>query len=308
MQKLRSFLGSLHRLVLFAPVRATLGFFWVGGAIGLGAGVAGLLPEGAKVVKPLCLAIGALIGYCSFVRIVERRPVRELICLGWFGELAGGLSIGLFLFGVVIGTLFLLGVYSIDGVHPWSVVIPAFTTAVMAGVTEELLIRAIAFRILEEWLGSWIALAVTAILFGAMHLGNPQATAVSAAAIALEAGVMLAAAYMVTRRIWLAIGIHVAWNFAQGGIFGVATSGVESAGYLQGRLQGPEILSGGSFGPEASIVAVVVCVAAGLYMLRSSHNKQRFLKPSWRRGKSSAAPTTSSDFLAGSVNKSDQVS
>jgi uncharacterized protein len=106
---------------------------------------------------------------------------------------------------------------------------------------------------------------------------------VSSTAISLEAGVMLAAAYMVTRRVWLAIGIHIAWNFAQSGIFGVATSGVESAGYLQGNLNGPTILSGGTFGPEASIVAVVVCFAAGLYMLRVAHKKRHFLRPSWRR-------------------------
>jgi membrane protease YdiL (CAAX protease family) len=88
---------------------------------------------------------------------------------------------------------------------------------------------------------------------------------------------MLAAAYMVTRRVWLAIGIHVSWNFTQSGIFGVAASGVESTGYLEGDLQGAPILSGGTFGPEASIVAVVVCLAAGLCMLRVAHQKGHIL-------------------------------
>ena len=155
-------------------------------------------------------------------------------------------------------------------------------TALMAGVTEELLIRAVAFRILEGWLGSWLALSISAAFFGLLHLPNPQATIVSSAAIALEAGVMLAAAYMVTRRVWLAIGIHVAWNFAQSGIFGVAASGVKSTGYLEGDLHGPPLLSGGAFGPEASIVAVVVCLAVGLYLLRVAHRKGHILRPSWR--------------------------
>jgi uncharacterized protein len=282
MQKVSHWFSRLYSVILFPPVRAVLGFFWVGGAIGLGAGAASLL-ESAKTFAPLFLATGALLGYYSFVRIVERRPVPELLSKGFFKEAAAGAVIGLGLFGLVIGILFLLGIYSINGTNALSVVVPTLTTAFMVGITEELLIRAVAFRILEDWLGSWLALVITAVLFGLMHLPNPQATVVSSTAIALEAGVMLAAAYMVTRRVWLAIGIHIAWNFAQSGIFGVATSGVKSAGYLQGNLNGATILSGGTFGPEASIVAVVVCFAAGLYMLRVAHKKQHFLRPSWRR-------------------------
>jgi uncharacterized protein len=126
------------------------------------------------------------------------------------------------------------------------------------------------------------------VLFGLMHFPNPQATVLSSVAIALEAGVMLAAAYMVTRRVWLAIGIHVAWNFTQSGIFGVTTSGVDSTGYLEGHLHGPSLLSGGAFGPEASIVAVAVCLAAGLYLLRVADAKGRIVKASWRHEQTSA--------------------
>ena len=274
--------ARLYRVISFAPVRATLGFFWVGGAIGLGSATAALLPRGGEVLAPLVLAGGALVGYYSFVRVVERRPCVELVSRGWLAEALTGAAVGFGLFGIVIGILFLLGVYSVSNLNDVSVVIPALMTALMAGITEEILIRAVAFRILEEWLGSWLALGFSAALFGLMHLPNPQATIVSSAAITLEAGVMLAAAYMVTRRVWLAIGIHVAWNFAQGGIFGVAASGVNSAGYLDGYLDGPPILSGGAFGPEASIVAVVVCLVAGLFLLRIAHSRRHILRPSWR--------------------------
>ena len=252
--------GTFYRIISFPPVRATLGFFWVGGAIGLGSATTALLPQGGEVLAPLLLAGGALVGYYSFVRVVERRPVVELVSRGWLTEALAGAAIGFGLFGIVIGVLFLLGIYSVNSVNDVTVVVTALMTALMAGITEEILIRAVAFRILEGWLGSWLALSISAALFGLMHLPNPQATIVSSAAIALEAGVMLAAAYMVTRRVWLAIGIHVAWNFAQGGIFGVAASGVKGTGYLDGYLDGPLILSGGAFGPEASIVGVVVAL------------------------------------------------
>jgi hypothetical protein len=70
-------------------------------------------------------------------------------------------------------------------------------------------------------------------------------------ALALEAGVMLGAAYLVTRRLWLAIGIHGAWNFTQAGIFSVPTSGIAMNGVFVGALGGPAWLSGGAFGAEA---------------------------------------------------------
>lgn len=280
--------SRFYRAVLFPPVRTVLGFFWVGGAIGMGAGAASLLPDNMQAFSPLLLALGALVGYYAFVRIVERRPVTELWSKGWLLEAVAGVAIGVALFSAVIGILFLLGSYTATVAASTAGVMPALTAAVMAGVTEELLIRAVAFRILESWLGSWIALAISAVLFGVMHLPNPEATALSSAAIALEAGVMLAAAYVLTRRVWLAIGIHMAWNFTQSGIFGAPTSGVPSPGFLEGQLHGSALLSGGAFGPEASIVAVAVCLALGLYFLRVAHARGHILPPSWRRGAESA--------------------
>ncbi len=274
--------GRFHRTILFPPIRIIIGFFWVGAAIGLGSGAAKWLPGSMKTLAPLLLAIGAIAGYYTFVRIVERRHVVELFSRGCLKEAAAGSLMGFGLFSAVIGVLFLLGSYSTTATRDASAVMPALVIAIMAGVTEELLIRAVAFRILEGWLGSWAALAISAVLFGALHLANPQATALSSAAIALEAGVMLAAAYMVTRRIWLAIGIHAAWNFTQGGIFGVPTSGVASHGYFEGQLHGASLLSGGAFGPEASIVAVIVCLAAGLWMLRVANARGHFFGPSWQ--------------------------
>ena len=275
--------GRFYRAVFYPPVRTVLGFFWVGGAIGLGAGAGSLLPENLQGWAPLLLALGALVGYHAFVRIVERRPVTELWSKGWLLEAVAGVGIGVALFSTVIGILYLLGSYTATVAASTAGVMPALMAATMAGVTEEILIRAVAFRILESWLGSWIALAISAVLFGAMHLPNPEATVLSSAAIALEAGVMLAAAYMLTRRVWLAIGIHAAWNFTQSGIFGAPTSGVPSPSFLEGQLQGPTWLSGGAFGPEASIVAVTVCLALGLYFLRRAHAKGHILPPSWRQ-------------------------
>ncbi len=96
--------------------------------------------------------------------------------------------------------------------------------------------RGVLFRIVEESLGSWIALALSAALFGALHAFNPGATLTSSIAIALEAGVLLAAVFMVTRRLWMVIGLHTAWNFTEGGVFGASVSGGDAHGMLASQF------------------------------------------------------------------------
>ena len=139
-------------------------------------------------------------------------------------------------------------------------------------------------RLIEGWLGTWWALAITAVFFGAAHLGNPQATAFGAVAIALEAGILLGACYLLTRRLWLAIGLHAAWNFVQGGIFGSDISGTGSGrGLIEARFTGPDLLTGGAMGIEASVVAIIVCTAAGLAMLLAVRRRGLVVPPCWRR-------------------------
>jgi uncharacterized protein len=115
-----------------------------------------------------------------------------------------------------------------------------------------------------------------------LHLVNPGATLLNAAAISIEAGVLLAAAYMLTRRLWLCIGIHIAWNFTQGGIFSVAVSGGQSKGLLRSNMVGPDWLTGGAFGAEASVVALAVCLAAGITLLVLAVKRGNVVSPGQR--------------------------
>ena len=241
----------------------------------------------------LALALTAIGAYYIYVRVIERRPVTELSRSGAARELGLGVLLGAGLFTLTSAILSLLGVYQVVGVGAWVGVLTVLVTSVGAGVTEEILFRGIFFRIVEEGLGSWIALLLSALFFGLTHLGNPNASLLSAIAIALEAGILLAAVYMLTRRLWLAIGLHIAWNFTQGGIFGVAISGFASDGLLQGRLTGPVLLSGGSFGAEASVVAIIVCLTAGLLLLMRARQKGRVVEPFWkRRHREASQPST----------------
>ena len=240
--------------------------------------------------RPLDAVCGALVAvllgwlaYRAYVRLVERRPGIELGAQGVLRELGAGLVLGAALFSVTIGVLAALGLYTVQGWRPASVLIAPLAVSIAAGVIEELLFRGAIFRIIEASLGTWIALAISAALFGLVHLGNPNASWIAAVAIALEAGVMLGAAYVLTRRLWLPIGIHAAWNFTQGGIFSVAVSGGKTDGLLVASLNGPQWLTGGEFGAEASVVAIVVCTAFGIALLVMAHRRGQFIAPFWKR-------------------------
>ena len=137
--------------------------------------------------------------------------------------------------------------------------------AVLAGILEELLFRGYLFRLSSRIVGTWGALIFTSALFGLAHLGNKGATLSSGIAIMLEAGVLLGSAYVVTQRLWFPIGLHIAWNFTEGSVFGMQVSGNSTAsGLMRGSLTGSNLLTGGAFGPEASIVAVLVCLAVAM--------------------------------------------
>ena len=226
------------------------------------------LPEAvAIVVVPLLL-------YWGFVRLTERRRVRELGG-GWRGlvEGLGGLALGAGLFAVIVATLALAGAYDIIGRDQW-VVLQWSAPAAAVAFREELLFRGIIQRVSEERLGSWLALVLASVWFGLQHAGNPNADVFDGVMIALFGGVLLGACYLATRRLWLAIGVHAAWNFVEGGVFGTPVSGFAIPGVLRSSLSGPEWLTGGTFGPESGVVTLAVCAAASAALLAIA----------WRRG------------------------
>jgi len=246
----------------------------------------------ALAVAPLRLdpLVAALIGaagtaaiYVGYVRRVEQRPVLEFGRAGALGELGRGAALGALLFAATMAVLVISGHASVTYAGAWTGAAYMLGAAAAAAVTEEILVRAVLFRLIERGLGTWIALVVSAAIFGAFHMFNAGATVTSTLAIALEAGVLLAAAFVLTRRLWLAIGLHFAWNFTEGGVFGAAVSGGTARGVLATSLHGHPLITGGSFGPEASLVAVIVCLAAGCAVLARGHRRRRFIPPFWRR-------------------------
>jgi uncharacterized protein len=120
-------------------------------------------------------------------------------------------------------------------------------------------------------------------LFGLAHSQNPGATLFSTFAIAVEGGLLLGGSYMLTRSLWMPIGLHAAWNFTQGPVLGVPVSGNPVHGLIRAKLEGPTILSGGAFGLEASIIAIAVCTAAGIWFLWLAFRRGEVVQPWWAR-------------------------
>ena len=219
------------------------------------------LPETiALIVVPTAL-------YWAFVHLAERRRVKELGG-GWRGVAEGsaGLLLGAGLFAVIAGVLAAAGAYHVVGHEHWVVIQWSLPAAAVA-FREEQLFRGVVQRISEERLGSWGALALAALVFGLMHTGNPNAGLFDGLMIALFGGVLLGACYLVTRRLWLAIGVHAAWNFVEGGVFGTRVSGFDIPGLLRSVTAGARWLTGGAFGPESSLVTLAVCTAASVTLL-----------------------------------------
>ena len=228
---------------------------------------------------------GTLLAYVALTAIIEhRRRPHELALRRLLPWTLAGLVTGALLFSVVTGVQWLLGVYHVSGTHPQVDWLPAvLQVGLAAGIGEEIIARGVLFRTIEEGLGTGWALAISALFFGAAHIYNPGATLWSSAAIAIEAGLMLGMLYHVTRSLWPCIGLHAAWNVMQGTVFGIPVSGTSADGWLVSYRTGPEWLSGGSFGSEASVIALIVCslmtIALGLVAWR--HHS--FVAPSWRR-------------------------
>ena len=147
---------------------------------------------------------------------------------------------------------------------------------------EDYLYRGLVYRLCAKVVGSWAGLLVSGLLFASWHAANSGANVVGLLDDVF-AGIWLAAAYAVTRQLWLPIGLHLGWNFAQGSIFGTAVSGHDiGPSLIQGRLVGSAILTGGDYGPEASVVGLaIVFFAAGFMLLRLKKSKLAE-PPAWR--------------------------
>lgn len=227
---------------------------------------------------------GAIVAYLVVVIAMEGRRVPVELSPSRAFDLVRGAVVAFVCIAVCIGIIALFGGYRIVGFNtaysPWADLILLGLTA---GVVEEITMRGILLRLLEEAIGSWGAVVVSALVFGLMHVSNPDGTLWGGVAIMIEAGLLFGAIYLATRSLWWCIGFHFMWNVAEGPIFGSIVSGRGGAqqSWLIAQWQGPELLTGGSFGLEASLVPVVLLGALAIAVLVHLQRLGRMIEPVW---------------------------
>jgi hypothetical protein len=235
-----------------------------------------------NLIKGIIASSAVISTYIYFFRKYEKRDIKEFSSKGIAKYLLSGTMIGVVLQSLTMLVIVLNGGFEIVSINPISNVIIPFTIAFTVAVFEEILIRGIVFRIIEEKFGSYISLLISAIIFGALHLLNPNSTLISGLCVGIEAGLLLGAAYIYTRNLWFPIAMHFAWNFMQSGIFGAITSGNEkTSSLLTTKLTGNSFITGGQFGPEGTIQALIFCVLASIVLLQLS--KHKMIHPYWKK-------------------------
>ncbi|MBL7958974.1 CPBP family intramembrane metalloprotease [bacterium] len=195
-----------------------------------------------------------------------------------FKELAWGLLIGFMMLTTAVGLMWVMGYEEISlAPNDMNYFLLGFLGNILlyiaVGFNEEILFRGYIFQAFIEGTNKWIPLITISLLFGAAHLGNPNVSVFGIANIVL-AGVLLSLAYIQTKSLWLPIGIHIAWNFTQGFIWGLPVSGTTVVMPLTiSQETGPDMITGGTFGPEGGAMCTLVCIAACVFVWK-------FFKPS----------------------------
>jgi membrane protease YdiL (CAAX protease family) len=252
-----------NRIARVLIMFATLMLIYIGGMVAIALGVK-KMPADKDAIAAVGVGLTIILSLWAYIALVhrleKRRPIEELRVGAAPLGLVTGFILGVGIISAVIGIVMLMGDAAVVLGKPPVLPFQIILMAAISGVCEELIFRGALFRIPEEMFGTLVALVISAVFFGGAHILNPHATLVSSTAIAIEAGLLLGFAYTATRSLWLPIGLHAGWNLTEGGVYSTSVSGGKVVhGVFLTTFTGPELITGGGFGPEASVVAVGVC-------------------------------------------------
>lgn len=223
----------------------------------------------SAVYLPLS-AVTVLITW-GFVTYVDRRPIETLGFAfqgSWLAELLLGLSLGFGLPVLIFIVCYVMGWTQVTGSlfasapsRIFTILLQTLALMIAVAVNEETIVRGYILQSLKLQYGGPAALVISSILFGLAHLGNPGALFTAFIGTFL-AGMALGYAYLITKRLWLPIALHFSWNFTLGPVLGFPVSGIDLPGWIQQRVTGPALWTGGKFGPEAGIMGLAVWIIA----------------------------------------------
>lgn len=251
------------RLLLYLAALLLLGWALSSLLSAIGLGGDGGLESWAMVTRSLRRTLVLIVAALLLLRWVDERPVAALglgFEPGWRSELAIGAAIGCGLVSAVVLVLVVTGRVTLVATSGGAIAaLPRLLLVfVFAGAAEELLFRGYPLQVLGEASRPWVAATALCLLFAAVHLDNPDVSRLGALNIFII-GLLLAVGYFQTRRLWLPIGCHAAFNLSQSWLWGFDVSGFHLDSTLFTALPtGPDMVTGGGFGIEGSVVTTIV--------------------------------------------------
>lgn len=225
-------------------------------------------------------AVVAVVGFVVVVRFVSGRPPRELMGPSVLPELAWGLVIGAGIVALSVAVLGIAGIYQVGGVQLSAAILSGLMFGVGPAIVEEVFFRGFLLRLFDNWFGSWVAVIVVSLVFALVHGLSSPAGPAAALFVFVSASLMLNMAYLLTRRLWLPIALHLAFNATQGAVFGFSVSGNSTGSSLViANIRGPSLLTGGEMGLEGSVVLLVIALIVGVVMTLFAVRRNALLKP-----------------------------
>jgi membrane protease YdiL (CAAX protease family) len=232
------------------------------------------------ILRRIGVTAALLVAYWAVARYYERRIITEFA----FKPVAISISafLGMALIGITILSLYAMDNYQLLSFRGYTAALPIITVIVFAVVFEEVIFRGVVFRLLERHAGTAKALVTQALVFGGLHIFNDGASVMTVISVTLL-GAFWASIYVYSRNLWVVIANHAAWNVS---IFisGVPLSGQQEwslSAPLESRYGGPVWLTGGDFGPEDSIINILVMACALAGLAYRAWRQGFFVKGSW---------------------------
>ncbi len=285
-RRLRAFWRLTFQLVLVVGFLMVFGILIsvFGGAVHMTAVLMDEPPAWLLLAGALVMGVSVILSVLVAGRLLDRRPLSDF---GFHFSRAWWLDL---LFGLALGAILMLGIFLLQWGMGWvritgflvsiSPDLP-FTTGLLqtamlflsVGIYEELFARGYQLRNLAEGLNlrrigprpalilGWV---FSSAVFGLLHVGNPHASILSTFNIFI-AGLFFGLAYLLTGELAIPIGLHIAWNFFQGNVFGFPVSGTSPiVSFIAIQQGGAELITGGAFGPEAGLLGLLAMTVGSL--------------------------------------------
>jgi uncharacterized protein len=241
-------------------------------------------PESVNLILSLLEIIFSVRVYILLYDNLEKRRITELSSSLFLKYSVAGFMLGLIIQSLAILIIYWRKGYSIELVNSFLFMLPAVERALMAGFVAELIFTGIIFRLAEEWLGTWIALAMLTVLFALAHIGVKGANLLSVSTTAIQSGILLSSAFVFSRSLWIPIFLHFGWDLAEPGIWGGINPGIKISNKLfNSHISGSEMLTGGAFGPGNSLTALILSLVTAILFLSIARKKNRIIPPYWKR-------------------------